>query len=246
MVEFPASGAREPSDIERVTVPSQVANLLRRIREGRAPLTVAIPGVRGTFVSALLEVNPAAGELVIDELNPPHGHDALLRAGHFHASAALHGVELRFTCRLKRSGRDSRIAFYCASLPEVIHYRQRRAYFRAHISEERQIPVAIVPEEGEKLEGLLRDISVGGIGTHLELHFTPGLEQGSILPSCVISLGPGETINNPIEVRSLGFDGLPRRLRLGGRFVKLSTTAQKTIQRYVLSLEREWLKKRRK
>jgi c-di-GMP-binding flagellar brake protein YcgR len=246
MAELPISESQGRGDVARISAPDQIASLLRRIRDQRAVLNVTIPGLNNRFVSALLEVDLPRRELVMDELNPAHGHGALVRAGRCQVSATLNGVEMRFNCQLKNHGNDARLAFCRAELPQLIHYRQRRAYYRAHVSEDQRIPVGIEPRDGERLEGLLSDISVGGIGTHLELHYVLPLEQGTILPECVIELGPGETIANPIEVRFVGFEGFPRRLRLGGRFVNLSDALQRLIQRYVLTLEREWLKKRRR
>ncbi len=241
-MDHPASGQTSGGTIEPITAPTQIANLLRRILENRAALMVFIPGQARSFVSALLEVSPASGELVIDGLNPAHGNESLLRAGRFHALASLRGVELGFACRLRKG--DPKLGLHRAALPEVIHYRQRRAFFRADLAGQ-NVPIAIIPEEGARIEGVLRDISVGGIGAHLELHVVPPIEEGTIVHDCEMGLGPGELVSNPIEVRSIGFDGIPRRLRIGGRFIDLPPALQNAIQRYVLALQRQWLKGRR-
>ena len=231
---------------ELITLPAQIAGVLKRLQEAHVLLRITIPGENQAYLSALLEVHPVDGYLLLDELNPPEGNAALQRARRLGVSAQLQGVDISFTTELLDAGSSAQIAFYRLAMPRGMRYQQRRTSYRARINLARQIPVLLAREDGVTLEGQLYDISMGGIGTRHKPGKTNEVQQGEVWSECIIQLDGKQEIRSAIEVCFIGEDSRSRQMRMGGKFLKLARPQIKIIENFVAALERDWLKKLRR
>jgi len=231
---------------EFITLPAQIAGVLKRLQEAHVLLRITIPGENQAYLSALLEVHPVDGYLLLDELNPPEGNAALQRARRLGVSAQLRGVDISFTTDLIDTGSSAQIAYYRLAMPQGMRYQQRRTSYRARISLARMIPVLLTRDDGTTLEGQLFDISVGGIGTHYKPGKTIDIQQGGVWDECIIRLDGTQEIRSALEVCFIGEDSRSRQLRLGGKFLNLARPQIKIIENFVAALERDWLKKLRR
>jgi c-di-GMP-binding flagellar brake protein YcgR len=231
---------------ERITLPAQIAGVLRRLQEAHVLLRITIPGENQAFLSALLEVHPVDGYLLLDELTPAEGNVALLRARRIGVSAQLQGVDISFTTDLMDTGSSAQIAYYRMTMPQAVRYQQRRTSYRARINLARVIPVLLTREDGVVVEGQLYDISVGGIGSRHPVGKAHDIQQGATWEECRIRLDGDHEIRSALEVRFIGEDARSRQMRVGGKFLNLARPQIKIIENFVAALERDWLKKLRR
>jgi len=231
---------------EFITLPAQIAGVLKRLQEAHVLLRITIPGENQAYLSALLEVHPVDGYLLLDELNPPEGNAVLQRARRLGVSAQLQGVDISFTTDLIDAGSSAQIAYYRLAMPQGMRYQQRRTSYRARINLARLIPVLLTRDDGATLEGQLFDISVGGIGTRHKPGKTIDIQQGGVWDECIIRLDGNQEIRGALEVCFIGEDSRSRQMRLGGKFLNLTRPQTKIIENFVAALERDWLKKLRR
>lgn len=238
----PAAGP-EP---QQVTLPVQIAGILRRLQDAHALVRVSLPGDGETWLSAILEVHPTDGYLVLDELTPREGNALLRDASRLVVSAQVQGVDVSFATRMIEAGFSDGMALYRVAMPEKVRYWQRRLSHRARVSAASLIPVTLEHNEGMVLKGELYDISAGGIGTrHREKHEMLPL-LGDIWPKCSIVLPGNENVVFALEIRYVEEDPGGKILRLGGRFVDIARPALKAVEGFVAHLERENLRKMRR
>lgn len=232
--------AGDPSQTERITDPARIAQLLKRIKDSRALLSVTVPAVTDVFLSAILHVDPAGGYFELDELAPADGHLALVAAARLNAFAQCSGVDLSFTAVLQSVERDSNGNFYRVAFPSVLYYRQRREHYRVRVSRGQTVPLLISLAEDHAIEGLLHDISAGGLGGEFQRYQGPALALGQVLPDCELRLHGHLPVRISLEVRFVSADEPLHRVRLGARFVDIGRHEQKLIEQFVASLDREW------
>jgi c-di-GMP-binding flagellar brake protein YcgR len=233
-------------ETEKITHPGQIAGLVSRMHEERAHLNVTIPGTRGIYNTAVVRVNPASGHFFMDELHPSDGHDHFLHAKKLLAFTRLKGVELSFACHLGNVTVENGLSLYEIPLPDLINYRQRRAAYRVHVGAGLAVPVVLRDRDMQRLEGLLCDISAGGIGAKIKGKHAAAAEEGMIIPECEIQLPSGDTIACALEVRFISPPDAQGNVRIGGKFRALDKSQEKIVERFVVALERELLRKRPK
>jgi c-di-GMP-binding flagellar brake protein YcgR len=241
----PESSTPVKEPLDTVSDPAQIANLLKRMKEHRALLTVTVPGDTDVYLSAVLDVDPSEGFCRLDELVPPEGNSALARAGRFNAYAQCQGIDISFHGTVHQTGEDADGLFYRIALPAQVHYRQRRAYYRARINRGQTIPIILPAKDGSELHGRLHDISVGGLGGEFENYTGPLLDPGETVADCRLLLVE-RPLNLTLEVRFASLDETRRLLRLGARFLDLPRPEQKLVEQFVAAVDREWRRRRRR
>lgn len=245
-VQQPQNSHEYVGQIEKITNAGYIASLLKRVQESRALLSVTVAGSDEIYNSAVIAVDPAEHYLLLDELNPPDGHARFLQSGRLHAHTRMQGVDVSFAGTLLEARDDKGIAMYKIALPAVVNYRQRRASFRAHVGAGLAVPVALSDADTERLDGVLCDISAGGIGARVKDKASTHLAQGGTFSDCHITLPHGETVHCALEVRFVAADANHRTLRFGGRFVDLDRMQAKLVEQFIAALEREHMRKRPK
>jgi c-di-GMP-binding flagellar brake protein YcgR len=244
----------EPSDTmaprlmepQYITDPVQIAGILRRLQDAHALLRVSLPGGNDTWLSAILEVQPAKTSLTIDELSPRDGNSALQRTGRVVITAQIQGVDISFATDVLETGSSDGLLFHRIALPPGLRYWQRRASFRAQVGAAMQVGVSLRHPDGLVLNGELADISAGGIGTRFKDSKGVVPLLGEVWKECHILLPQAQEILCAVEVRYVGQDPRTGRLRLGGRFVEITRSQLKAVETFVAHLEREQLRKLRR
>jgi flagellar brake protein len=242
----PANALEYVGETEKITHPGQIASLLKRVHDERALLTVTLPGSDNQYRSAVVEVDLVKGYLLLDELHPAEGHARLIEAKKLYAHTRLKGVDIGFAGVLAESASERGMALYKVPLPALIHYRQRRGSYRVHVGAGLAIPVSLNDKDLLHLEGQLCDISAGGIGVRLKSEQPLSVDNGIVFSECDIRLPGNERIHSGLELRFVSPMDQRNFVRLGGRFVGLERSDKKLVEQFVVSLERELLKKRQK
>ncbi len=229
-------------DAEKIRDPARIISMLSHIEQDHTLLSVTLPGSDRLYNSALLEVSRDTGSLLLDELHPHIGHLQIQIVQRAKIHARYLGVEVSFTSALTEVGTTDGVAHYRMSLPELLHYRQRRADHRVKIGNAHIVPVHL--SLGETVaQGQLWDISAGGVSIRLSAPLPHPLAHGDIIPRCTIELNLAQTISSGLEIRLLRHDESRGLWVIGGRFIGLTPVHRKGIERFVASLDRELCKK---
>jgi c-di-GMP-binding flagellar brake protein YcgR len=235
------------SDPDRLRSPEVIASMLMRLHETRTLVEVQVPGVNQPQLSAVIGVNTAEQYLLLDELKSTEAHQRLLQIARLTLRASIKGIDLSFEAPVVDVGVMSGAAFYKTAFPRELLYHQRRSSYRAHVGLAQAVPVSFkrdIPES--MLTGMLQDISLGGIGARITARLPQGIKRGELLPDCAIELPSGIVICSSLEVRHIDPARQRQPARVGGRFVDLDAQQRKVVQRFVIELERELIRKQPK
>jgi c-di-GMP-binding flagellar brake protein YcgR len=234
-------GRRSPRPI---THPDEIASVLIRLCEARTLLSARVKQEDGSFLTSVIRVDTRARRLLLDELNPRTGHDALLRQRSLRAFARLGGVNVAFGATLAGVTFESGVALYEVAFPETLHYEQQRGAYRVAIGSLRGVALRLRDEGGLALEGEVRDLSVSGAGARVQV--PPGIEVpgGHRFRDCSLRLAGAQSIECGFEARYVVPLPGSRFSHVGGRFLDLSRRDQHALAQFVAHLEREHLKLR--
>ena len=222
---------------EHITSATRISALLRPLMENHSIITASLPDSNRFFNTALLAIDADHHTITIDELNPKEGHALLVSAGRVRLQALIEGVELNFSTDLKQAGSENGIAYYQLIFPQSIRYLQRRSSFRVTVSAARQITVEISLGEKSYI-GELSDISAGGMCIRFPRKKTLDLEHATEEVQCWIKLpGKGE-IRCAFKVCHSSLHQASDSLHIGGRFENLDKLQRRTIERFVVELQR--------
>jgi c-di-GMP-binding flagellar brake protein YcgR len=225
--------------IERIAQRDRIADLIMRAQRARALLSVTFRGQAGCYSSALLKVTPEQDYLLLDELYPLAGHWRFMRAARAVVRARLNGALLEFNAELIEAARYNAIAFYKIAFPGSVRYTQRRRAHRVALDPGQAVPLLIGSPGAGLYRGVLRDLSVGGVGAQFTQQAPLPFKQGELLPGLTLQLSPSRQLNSRLEVRFLSRDGFQGFTRLGGRFIGLEAAQQQLVERTVAALERK-------
>ena len=228
---------------ETITSSSRIVALLRQVMERHTVITASLPDCSQFFNTALLDIDPDKGILLIDELNPNTGHDLFLNTRRITLSTMHEGVEISLTANLKKSGIDNDIIFYELEFPESIRYLQRRNSFRVPVSISSIINVEIHTEDKNIISGELSDISADGMCIRFPKKKGGVLENDTKETQCIIRLPNNQQIKCAFKICRSISNKSSNSLYIGGRFERLDKIQSRAIERFVIELQRESRKK---
>src|SRR3569623_334612 len=104
--------------MEHISFRPQIAGLLRRLHSSRCLLAVSVGDDARIYNSALLEIDPDGGFVLLDERTPEGGHHALLEHRHCRVRAELKGNNHAFAPALQEAGSRDRIDNYRMEFPD--------------------------------------------------------------------------------------------------------------------------------
>lgn len=226
---------------DKITDRDLAAGMLKRIISNRALLTITLSGSSKTYNSAILEINPEQGYLLLDELNPKDGHDQLLEIKKLQAKAMIKGTEISFTTVLEKTKIESGISLYYVRFPDAVWHFQKRQDFRVTMEPGIHIPVHLTLESGEKLQAELIDISATGVRFFMETYME--VDVGTILTSCQINLPDNTKVSSKFEIRFKKYNKKDNKLIIGGRFLDLPRSDQKLLTRKIAGIQRDMIKR---
>lgn len=238
--DFRNSGGRP--GLELITDPARVQHMLQGLLEGRCLLSARLDEGETWYNTTLLDVDPAAGVVLLDELSPRRGHQQVRVGLELRVLGVLNGVPTRFTARVLDVAVQDGIAFYRVALPSRIEYQQRRAFFRAYVPRSLELKVRLLTSDQIPLTARLVDLSLGGLGMFLP-------QNSPLFPLDVVTierldLPEGQSVSCTAEIRYTQPEYGQKLIRAGGRFIGLEGQDARTLLRAILSLEREQIRKR--
>lgn len=214
--------------------------LLNRIFEQHCLLSLRFAHDDEAFQSAIIELAPAAGYLVLDALVPQHGNLAAAANEVIQLQTRLGGMDVRFASRITARGSQDGLPYYQALYPAQIEYPQRRREYRVAVPFDRGIEVRYFPPNGGCIRGEVRDLSPSGFCARLLsgdlARITP---KDMRLGSCEIDLIQGLTVRTAVAICHI-MPGRSRSApRIGACFTDLDARTERLIERSCAALERE-------
>jgi len=207
--------------------------LLRSIARDHPALAVAVLGNERTFTSALLESAGDGASLLIDELSPdPPG---LRRGGRLRVFADSGNVPLSFGTTVLRNEERDGLSCYRIKAPLWVNLRVRRAdprFLAPH-----GIRTYLLDTGARIYEGLLANISLGGICVALDRQAGDTLRRGMRLPSCTVPIGPESALQSALEVRYVQPLAGRQSICLGGRFLRMTGRQRKRLMEFLCALQ---------
>lgn len=238
-----AQESNEPQT-ERVANSARMIALLQRLVDERIILMVHLPDDNVRYNSALLAVNPNSQILTLDELTPTSGNSKALNAKKLHITGRMGGAFVRFRATIVRAETREDVVSYSLPFPSFVIYEQRRNAFRARIPDHITVHVSLEKPDAETILAELTDISTSGIGFALD----PTVELNSDndeLYLCKVALPGGESLTCELEIRFAALDEKTKKRNVGGQFINMFGPQRKIIEKFVMYLQRETIRRKR-
>lgn len=232
------------SQTERITAKPRLIGLLQRIKDSRTLLMVHLADDNTRYTSALLELDLQNGTLVLDELTPASGNERVAELKRFHATARLAGGQVRFRANVQQIDEANGALRYVASLPDALTYEQRRNAFRARVPVGLVVPAVLTSDTETTYECEVLDISTFGVRLDTAGGAELAVDDGHHY-ACQINFPEGGSISGEVELRFVGEDPVTHRVHIGARFSNLLGPQRKAIERFVMYLQREIIRRSR-
>ena len=219
----------------------EIAFILRAMIKSNALVTAYFGSGREFVVTALLQVEPELGILVLDSGSNSQLNERLLRSQDLTIVSSQGGVRVQFDLpTVEATSFEGRLAF-CTPFPDTLLKVQRREYYRVPTPILNPLKCQLTQPDGAAVETTIGDISVGGVS----LIGQPAgvkLEPGELFENCRIVLPDVGTVNTGLLVRNsfpLTLKNGKTTRRTGCAFVGLPPSQEAMIQRYITKLDRD-------
>jgi len=224
--------------MEKLSDKIRIHAFLQRMLDKRALLTVFINGNEEPYSSAIIGVDN--GSFSIDELKPEAGNKLLIENPAIQLKAQLNGISIKCHAEIDEFGEDNGIAFYQLAIPDEIDYHQRRQAVRVRLSAAHPLPVTFSTSNGDIFEGVIDDISTGGIRARFKESLSKKLENGlHINSSFLLPPDNNQTFNSDLIIRVIKHDKDQFGTSfLGGEFIGMPPPLERQLQRSIMSLQR--------
>jgi c-di-GMP-binding flagellar brake protein YcgR len=219
--------------------------LLKKIFDSHCLLDIRLDGDTSPYQSAIIELVPDSGYLVMDAFTPDGGDALAAGLPGLRVRTRVNGMEVKFASRIVARGSQSGLPYYKVRYPDDLEYPQRRREFRVTVPLDRGVPVRFETRTGGWIRGEIRDLSPGGFCARLLSGDVANIEQECGQPTaCEIDLPGHGTLRTVVEVRHM----LPSRARsaprVGARFLELDPRSERQLERCVAELDRHRLRQR--
>ena len=216
----------------------QIALCLRSLMSRGDFLTVEFDGAQ--FVTQLLDVDARRLQFLFDYGSVQDANAALPRADKLTFRSQPSGIRTEFaTGRAITTTFEGRPAF-AAPFPELLHYVQRRDYYRVDTPLLDPFVASGVDAEGVAFQLDVQDLSLSGIALRTRDVRFESVAPGSAWKDVSVRLGALGAVSVDLEIAAPRPALTPtgeRRFVLGCRFIDLKGHAERALQRAITTLE---------
>ncbi len=217
----------------------QICQVLRRLQEQRALLTVQIGSAAASYTSAILEVVREEKYLVLDELVPREGHLQLQQTKQLQVRGILDGIEVRFKSNVTQISTQNGLPFYKVPFPSRLDYPQRRQVHRVPIPLNTGMPVTLLMPDEHLVSGELRDISPEGLGIRVRTGVIDIPRDHGTVVICQLAFKGEPEFVADIQLCHIDPPVRGRVPRVGARFFGLQPHQARRIEQFCAELARE-------
>ncbi|ADM98288.1 hypothetical protein Dda3937_00044 [Dickeya dadantii 3937] len=216
--------------------------------------TVMVYHTHGQFISKILEVNSDEEEFLFDLGGLERENSRALFAGELEFAAETAGAKVEFRTTIIRTVDHDGLPAFCAAVPDVLYYIQRRNFFR--INSPAWPPMNCRGElpDNTHFEFSLKDLSLGGLSMYTDDSAIAELfEPGMILKNIDVDLASyGQfcldlQFVNHATTKVVDSKGDVKQIeRLSFKFSALSATQERGLQQVITELELDQNEKRKR
>lgn len=227
--------------------PLAVLGVLRDLNKAAIPLRISWNG--GQLISKILAITP--DKLVLDFGSQAEDNIAVLKAQHITITAETQGAKVEFTVEQLQQSEYLLLPAFITVPPPTLWFVQRRRYFRITAPLHPPYFCQTKLADNSTLRFRLYDLSLGGMGALLETAKLAELHEGMRFAQIEVNMGQWGVFHFDAQLISISerkvIDGKNETIttpRLSFRFLNVSPTVERQLQRIIFSLEREARKKR--
>ncbi|HDZ57776.1 MAG TPA: pilus assembly protein PilZ [Pseudomonas xinjiangensis] len=218
----------------------EINALLKSLQQSRDQLIITFSGRTQKFQSFIVHLNTGSGQYWIDELIPRDGDRYASQGEAFRVDAWRDGVHMRWHCPAAQKVLLEDAPAYCIPLPQDMTYHQKRGAYRANVHRTLETGVGITHDRRSlDFRGHLLDISATGCKGRLTGDHSGELQPGEIFESSYLELPDAGRFSVAMEIRHAVYERQTDETHVGLKFKLPSPTAQRQIDRFVNSLQRE-------
>ncbi len=216
--------------------------------------TVMVYHTHGQFISKILEVDSDEEEFLFDLGALERENSRALFASELEFAAETAGAKVEFRTTIIRTVDHDGLPAFCAAVPDVLYYIQRRNFFR--INSPAWPPMSCRGElpDNTHFEFNLKDLSLGGLSMYTDdSAITELFEPGMILKNIDVDLASyGQfcldlQFVNHATTKVVDSKGDVRQIeRLSFKFSALSATQERGLQQVITELELDQNEKRKR
>lgn len=226
----------------------EIQRVLRDLARQGELVTVYFSGGRDFVLTSVLDVDAEAGRVYLELGADQSANERLLKVGRAQFVSSHNRVRVQFAIETVESDRRNGTPVFAVPFPESMVRIQRREFYRLNTPVAQPIYCRL-PVNGEAVDVVVVDISLGGVGLLEPPEGHPlNLGAGDIIDGCHIDLPEEGLIETSLEIRS-AFDYTTRsgrvQRRIGCRFLHLTPAMNAQIQRYIHRVELERRRKAR-
>jgi c-di-GMP-binding flagellar brake protein YcgR len=217
----------------------EIIDVLEKMIDGRALVTVYFNQGEHHFVTNMLQVNPEFEEVIFDAAPNDDLALRILQSRRCTFVTFLDQIKIQFhTLHVESTSFEARPALRIR-LPDSLLRLQRRNFFRVGAPKASPLMCEVpMPSGGAPLRFAVADLSVGGLAV-IAGPALAEVKEGTVFHNCTIDLpGHGE-ITVSLEIRNSHGPGRDAgKTQYGCQFLNLSGPTVSLIQRYINQLQR--------
>ncbi len=214
--------------------------MLEKTRNSRSLLSISLPNTEEEFLSLILSIDDAAGQVHIDELKPASGNQALKKQKYLSAYAKLQGVSIAFQSQYIKTIRKGSLTSLCIKFPSKIQHHERRCSHRVPVAIGLDIYAMIYDNGQTPFRMRVTDLSAEGVGLSAKHDEFVQLLQSENEIRCAIQFPDEEDEwNVRIELCSSERPSGGRTRHFGAFFKELTTKQKDILTRQLRLFDRE-------
>ncbi|TYL44811.1 flagellar brake protein [Dickeya sp. ws52] len=220
----------------------------------RQDAAVMVYHTHGQFISKILEVDSDEGEFLFDLGALERENSRALFAGELAFAAETAGAKVEFRSTIIRMVEHDDLPAFCAAVPDVLYYIQRRNFFR--INSPAWPPMICRGElpDNSYFEFNLKDLSLGGLCMYTDDQSRVGLfEPGMTLKNVDVDLASYGQFCLDLEfvthatTKVVDSKGRVKQIeRLSFKFPQLNAAQERGLQQVITELELDQNEKRKR
>jgi len=236
----PGHSTEEPPEI--IVDSHRIIAILKNIYQKRGLLSITFPGAAYGYDmgdSLIVEVDEKKNQLLLNKIVPEFVHNRFLKEKKFQARSFIHGIEIKFNGELESLLKEEGDIYYRVNTPEKLSYHQKRGAHRAKTAYFGPLPITLYLDDGSLIEGMIDDISSGGLAITFSSNLSQTQQIGISIPCCRFKLPDNESITCELNIRFIQHHYEDSPPKIGAKFEQLEQLTHRLIMKFVMILDRE-------
>jgi c-di-GMP-binding flagellar brake protein YcgR len=222
---------------ESINTPERIFSLLKPVVGNDSSVKIVADNGDEAFHSMLVDIDYDRKLLTLKKIEYPFGHFMVIDAKKLTIYSQHDGAEVSFSAHLARYS-DRNGGFYEIRFPSTLKYCQRRMSHRVRVSFAMDVTAEFVQENGETIQGYLRDISTEGLRLQLSKVDPSKIRESAFIKNCIINFPNHEQVKCTFQIKHKQNHARNKGCTIGGIFFEMDAEQKREIQRFIAGLER--------